>query len=123
MRKSRNRHFVQASTSIDCKGDSRSPAAVVRLIVGRLNVGICGEGGRKVEGICAGGSNRAVDSADFVDLGVPANGIEGIENRGRNFGRVCVCVCVCVADGSLISLVSIRIGSFSDKTSVEVMEE
>lgn len=88
-----------------------SPVAVVRLMVGRLSVGICGEGGRKDAGICDGGSNRPVGSDDGLTavLGEPEN---GMVNRGRNFALL----------GSRISRDSMRMASFSERTSVVVEE-
>lgn len=87
-----------------------SAVAVVRLIVGRLKVGICGEGGRNEVGICCGASSLDVCSAV---LGVLGEFVKGMENRGLpNFSLL-----------SFTSLVSIRIGSFSDKISVVVVEE
>ena len=87
-----------------------SPVAVVRLIVGRLNVDICGDGGRKEGGICRGGSSFAAGS---VGLGAVLGELEkGIEKRGRNFDLL-----------SLLSCDSIWVGSFSDSSSTVVVGE
>ena len=87
--------------------------AVVRLIVGKLSVGIWGEGGRKEVGICDGGSSLVDCCSGLVVLGVAVE--KGIEKRGRNLGRGGV--------ESLTSRVSILMGSFSEMMSVVVVEE
>ena len=73
-------------------------------------MGICGEGGRKDVGIACGASNLDTTSVGFgAVLGELA---KGIEKRGRNF---------CLL--SLLSRVSIWMGSFSDRSStVDVVE-
>ena len=80
----------------------------MRLIVGRLSVGICGDGGRKVGNCGCGASSLELGSVAFG--GSLGEAEKGTENRGRNLGLLLA--------GSLASLVSMRIGSFSDRISV-----
>jgi hypothetical protein len=93
--------------------------AVVRLIVGRLRVGICGEGGLNVAGIADGASSLGVvvvmgvgsDAGRCVVLGEDAN---GTVNLGRNLDLVLVGG----VESARTSWVSMRIGSFSFQISV-----
>lgn len=82
-----------------------SPVAVVRLMVGRLSVGICGLGGRNVEN--CGASNLVCSNVD-ADLTFLGDVLEkGRLKRGR-VNRRFVC-----AVTSRVSMM--RIGSFSDR--------
>ncbi len=88
-----------------------SPVAVVKLIVGRLSVGICGEGGLKLVGTCCGGSNRPeAVSGRCCTFGCEL--VKGMLNLGRNLLLI-----------SLISREVMLIGSFSERTSMVVVEE
>lgn len=78
-----------------------SPVAVVRLMVGRLRVGICGDGGRKAGILCCGATNLDAGSGVRGEVCFDTNGTENLDLKR---GLVV----------SLESRESGRMGSFSE---------